>query len=325
MRGLVSQPVFEVEHLIHRGDIREFGVWRQQGTGHAGQGLPLFPCDFRVSSRQWLGVGAGMSDDTATFLVVAGLAVLLLYLLARGAQALKVTTVHDFQAGLLYGNGRFQRLLGPGRYRQWLPGREIVVQDLRLQELIVGGQEILTADNLTAKASAVVQYRINDARKAHESTTNTYALFYSDVQVALRRAVAQRTLEQVLAERGEIGAAMRVDIMASAERLGLSVERIELRDLMLSGETKRAYADIFRAQKEGEAQLARARAETAALRNLANGARLLKDNPALFNLRLLQTLGTASAKGATVVINTAETVPATSLAPAAETSEPITE
>lgn len=266
-----------------------------------------------------------MSDDTATFLVVAGLAVLLLYLLARGAQALKVTTVHDFQAGLLYGNGRFQRLLGPGRYRQWLPGREIVVQDLRLQELIVGGQEILTADNLTAKASAVVQYRINDARKAHESTTNTYALFYSDVQVALRRAVAQRTLEQVLAERGEIGAAMRVDIMASAERLGLSVERIELRDLMLSGETKRAYADIFRAQKEGEAQLARARAETAALRNLANGARLLKDNPALFNLRLLQTLGTASAKGATVVINTAETVPATSLAPAAETSEPITE
>jgi hypothetical protein len=77
-----------------------------------------------------------------------------------------------------------------------------------------------------------------------------------------------------------------------------------VRDLMLSGETKRAYTDIFRAKKDGEAALERARGETAALRNLANGARLLQGNPALFNLRLLQTLSTSAAKGATVVLNT---------------------
>jgi hypothetical protein len=53
---------------------------------------------------------------------------------------------------------------------------------------------------------------------------------------------------------------------------------------MLGGETKRAFADIFRAWKEGAAALERARGETAALCNLANAARLIKANPELFNL-----------------------------------------
>ena len=61
---------------------------------------------------------------------------------------------------------------------------------------------------------------------------------------------------------------------------------------------------MFKAKKEGEAALERARGETAALRSLANGARTLKNNPALFNLRLLQLISDPSAKGATIVLNT---------------------
>jgi len=42
------------------------------------------------------------------------------------------------------------------------------------------------------------------------------------------------------------------------------------------------------------AQLERARGETAALRNLANAARLANDTPALLKLRLLQALEQSS-------------------------------
>ncbi|MCA1706792.1 MAG: hypothetical protein LC808_27445 [Actinobacteria bacterium] len=56
------------------------------------------------------------------------------------------------------------------------------------------------------------------------------------------------------------------------------------------------------ARAEGLAALERARGETAALRNLANAARLCADNPALLQLRLLQQLSTGS--GHTVVIGT---------------------
>jgi hypothetical protein len=47
----------------------------------------------------------------------------------------------------------------------------------------------------------------------------------------------------------------------------------------------------MRARAEGRAALERARSESAALRNLANGARVLHDNPALMNLRILQAIG----------------------------------
>jgi len=53
-------------------------------------------------------------------------------------------------------------------------------------------------------------------------------------------------------------------------------------------------------QEQGLAALEKARGETAALRNLANAARLVEDNPALMQLRLLQSLGETS--GNTVVL-----------------------
>jgi len=54
------------------------------------------------------------------------------------------------------------------------------------------------------------------------------------------------------------------------------------------------FTEVERSRVEAEAALERARGEQAALRALANAARLIKDNPALANLRFLQTLETAT-------------------------------
>ena len=51
-----------------------------------------------------------------------------------------------------------------------------------------------------------------------------------------------------------------------------------------------------------QAALERARGESAALRNLANAARVLEGNPALMNLRLLQSLSAAQSAGNTLVL-----------------------
>lgn len=213
-------------------------------------------------------------------------------------------TVFETQVGLRYSKGRLVETLGPGRYSTLWPGTTITVEDMREQLFVVGGQEMLTADNLAVKASLAVRHRTIDARKKVQSAVNPLELLYNDLQVALRQAVGQRTLEALLAERGGMADELSKAVAATATARGIEVLGVDVRDLMLSGESKRAYADIFRAKKDGEAALERARGETAALRNLANGARMLSDNPALFNLRLLQTLSTAAAKGATVVLNT---------------------
>ncbi len=65
---------------------------------------------------------------------------------------------------------------------------------------------------------------------------------------------------------------------------------------------KRAFADVLKAKQEGQAALERARGESASLRSLANAARVLEGNPALQNLRLMQSLTTAQNAGNTLVL-----------------------
>jgi regulator of protease activity HflC (stomatin/prohibitin superfamily) len=249
-----------------------------------------------------------MNERIVLLLAAAAIfTVLLLYSVSGIARLLKGKlkwiTVYDYQAGLHYRNGVFERILPAGRYRIWTPTTAIEVADLRERLDVVGGQELLTSDSLTVKISMLVRSRISDALKAHTRAANAAYHVYTGGQVVLRKAVAAKTLEQVLSERGEIGAEVLAAMKPVAESVGHELLAIEVRDVMLTGETKRAFGDIFRARKEGEAALERARGETAALRNLANGARMLKDNPALFNLRMLQVLQASAAKGATVVFN----------------------
>ncbi len=235
-------------------------------------------------------------------LALVALGILIWLIITRLKRRLQPVTIFEYQAGLRYKNGRFVETLGPGRYALFWPGTAIQVEDLREQLLVVPGQEMLTADSLAVKMSLAVNHRTVDARQKQSSAQNQLELLYNDLQVAMRQAVATRALEALLSERGGMVQEIKAAVVGKAALRGIEISAVEVRDLMLSGETKRAYTDIFRAKKEGEASLERARGETAALRNLANGARMLAGNPALFNLRLLQTM--AASKGATVVLNT---------------------
>jgi regulator of protease activity HflC (stomatin/prohibitin superfamily) len=70
--------------------------------------------------------------------------------------------------------------------------------------------------------------------------------------------------------------------------------------ISLPPETRKMFTDVERAKIEAQSALERARGEQAALRVLANAARLITDNPALANLRLLQAI--ESTKGSTTII-----------------------
>jgi len=91
-------------------------------------------------------------------------------------------------------------------------------------------------------------------------------------------------------------------VQPEAARIGITVHAVEVKDVMFPAELKRAFAEVLKAKQEGQAALERARGESAALRNLANAARLLEGNPALMNLRLMQSMSAAQASGNTLVL-----------------------
>ena len=83
--------------------------------------------------------------------------------------------------------------------------------------------------------------------------------------------------------------------------MGLAVEQLALRDVVVPAELRRAAAELATTRAQGLATLERARSEVAAMRALANAARLAEQQPALMRLRTLQAV---EAGGATVVLQT---------------------
>ena len=86
----------------------------------------------------------------------------------------------------------------------------------------------------------------------------------------VRTAVAGVTMEALLTQRIAIGAQLRELIAPMAEAVGVQVHAVEVRDVMLPGELRKAFSEVLKAKQEGQAALERARGESAALRNLAN-------------------------------------------------------
>lgn len=224
------------------------------------------------------------------------LAIAGLYVRAR----LRRTTVFEYERGLLYVGGRFRSLLDPGQYWIWTPSRTVTKVDARPRIAAVPGQEVLTADGIAVKVSLVAQYRVSDPVVAINGQENYEAALHTELQLAIRRLVSAEPIDSLLEKRPQFATRLTELVHGAASRLGLELEQADLKDLTLPGDLKKLFTQVTKARQEGLAALERARGETAALRNLANAARLVQDNPALMQLRLLQVLGEQS--GNTVVL-----------------------
>ena len=238
-----------------------------------------------VPSVEWLG-----------WIVLLAIIILIVVLVTR---TIRLTTIHDYERGLRFRQGRLVGLVDPGVHLTVGPLVELHALDVRPAMVPVEGQEILTADGVAAKVSLIARYVVGDPVAAVTRDADFRRTTYLLLQLGLRQAVSHRTLDETIAARAELGGEVREAIAGRLAAIGIELLDVEVRDVMLPGELKRAFASVIAARKEGEASLERARAETAALRGLANAGRTLADNPGLLQLRILQELGASS--GNTVV------------------------
>jgi len=207
---------------------------------------------------------------------------------------LSVVTIRDYQRGLHYRGGKLVGLLSTGTHYAIKPMSEIQVLDIRPALLTVPGQEILTSDGVALKISLTARYVVSDPVAAITNDQSWLTALYAALHAGLRDAVAGRTADDVLAKRGEIGPLIAAAVASDIARIGVELLNVDVRDVMVPAELKRAYAGIVAARREGESALERARGEQAALRALANAGRLLEQSPGLLQLRVIQQVGASS-------------------------------
>lgn len=212
--------------------------------------------------------------------------------------------VKEGQAGLLYRDGKFSRELGPGRFRIG-PRDELVLVRTLEQLVVVAGQEVLSNDGFQPKLSAVAAFRVVDplASVNRQERASDFVVTL-EVQLALRALAAARGAEALAqTPRDALDAELLAAVRQATAGFGIEVASVRLRDITLPADLRRLLTGVERARREGQAALERAHAEQAALRALANAARMLRNNPELQNLRLLQSVGSAGAP-TTIVLGT---------------------
>ena len=218
--------------------------------------------------------------------------------------------IRETHRGALYEDGVFKGVLEPGAYpatNPWWNGRkrEIVLVDVRQRSLTIKGQEILTADKVAIGVSILVGYRVVDVRAALHEVENYPDRIYEDVQLATRRYLAARTLDEILRARNDLSDAVRADVREIAATYGIEIARADVKDIVFPGklreimnlvlETERtSEARLIEARKLAEAALIRARGEQEVLAAKLEADRKLGEqlagSPTLMRLRELEAL-----------------------------------
>jgi len=200
--------------------------------------------------------------------------------------------VEQGRRGLVYLNGRLLRELEAGSYAFWraVETPRVEIAELRRQTLEVSGQEILTADKIGVRVNVSAVYEIVDAAAAQAGVVDVEAHLYRTVQIAVRQYLGKRTLEQVLAEKTDLDAAVAETVRAELAPFGVRVGAIAVKDIVLPGEVREILNRVVTAEKEAQANLIRRREEVASTRSLLNTAKLMGEHPLLVRLKELESL-----------------------------------
>ena len=232
----------------------------------------------------------------------------------------KVTTIYPPNVGLLYRNGKFERELEPGRYSHFDIFKRMLIVQVSKAPLptALGEFTVLSKDQFSFRIGLAPVAEILDARAFAESQGSieplpfarfvpqigVHAALHSHAASAAQEVVASHSLREIIANPKLVPAAVQARL---ADVLpGGKVTSVLMLSITLPPETRKMFTDVERSKIEAEAALERARGEQAALRALANAARLVKDNPALANLRFLQTL--EQSPGAKTIVLGSDTV-----------------
>ncbi len=228
------------------------------------------------------------------------LALLLLAIFAVASSAIKI--VQEYERGVIFRLGRLVGAKGPGLFFIIPIIDRMVRVDLRVVTLDVPSQEVITKDNVTVKVNAVAYFRVVDPTRAIVAVEDYRRATYQISQTSLRSVLGQSELDELLTHRDAINQKLQQIIDEQTEPWGVKVSIVEVKDVELPENMKRAMAIQAQAERERRAKIINAEGEYAASQRLTSAARIMSQAPAALQLRYLQTLTEIAAdKNSTII------------------------
>ncbi len=203
----------------------------------------------------------------------------------------------EYQRGVVFRLGKLTRAKGPGLIFLVPWGIERMKKmDLRIVALDIAPQDTITKDNVSVRVNAVVYFRVVDPTTAVIEIEDYYFATSQLAQTTLRSVIGQSELDELLADRERINEIIRHIIDQGTDSWGIEVTAVEIKDIDLPQEMKRAMAKQAEAERERRAKVINAQGEYQASTKLAAAAEIIQEFPIAMQLRYLQTVSEIAAE-----------------------------
>ena len=208
-----------------------------------------------------------------------------------------VRILMEYERGVVFRLGNLRRARGPGLIFLVPWGIERMKKmDLRIVSLDIAPQDTITKDNVSVRVNAVLYFRVVDPTMAVIEIEDYYFATSQLAQTTLRSVIGQSELDELLADRERINESIRKIIDQGTDSWGIEVTAVEIKDIDLPQEMKRAMAKQAEAERERRARVINAQGEYQASAKLAAAAEIIQEFPVAMQLRYLQTVSEIAAE-----------------------------
>jgi len=201
-----------------------------------------------------------------------------------------VRILREYERAVVFRLGKFLSVKGPGLIFLIPFIDRIERVDLRVLTINVERQEIITKDNVTVLVDAIVFFRVVDAERAIIQVERYMEATTWLAQTTLRSIVGQVELDELLVERETINKKIQDIIDRQTDPWGIKVVSVEVRDVVLPENMKRAMARQAETERDRRARVIIAEGEFQAAARLVEAAEMMRDHPIALQLRYLQTM-----------------------------------
>ncbi|WP_028814852.1 slipin family protein [Streptomyces flavidovirens] len=212
--------------------------------------------------------------------------------------------VRQYERGVVFRLGRLRKdIRGPG-FTLIVPVVDRMRKvNMQIVTMPVPAQDGITRDNVTVRVDAVIYFKVMDAADAVVRVEDYRFAVSQMAQTSLRSIIGKSDLDDLLSNREKLNQGLELMLDSPAVGWGVSIDRVEIKDVSLPETMKRSMARQAEADRERRARVINADAELQASKKLAEAAGVMSDQPAALQLRLLQTVvAVAAEKNSTLVL-----------------------
>jgi regulator of protease activity HflC (stomatin/prohibitin superfamily) len=228
--------------------------------------------------------------------LIPGLAVAVIY------SFLSLRVLRQYERGVTFFLGRFWGTKGPGVI--FLPAGFASQKrvSLRIVAMDIPPQDVITRDNVSVKVNAVLYMRVTDPERAVIIIEDYLYATSQLAQTTLRSVLGEVELDELLSDREKINAVLKKIIDERTDAWGIEVSAVEVKDVDLPDQMKRAMARQAEAERERRAKVIAAQGELQASETLTQAAHNLAAEPTALQLRYLQTVTEIAAENNSTTI-----------------------